>query len=194
MAYDKMCCDCEFFDRNQKTSDWFSGKEKYKCKKDGDYYKLDNPSCYRFEKKKTDGYTPSGCFITTITCEVLGYEDNCELLTVLRNFRENYLKKDSKYLPLLLQYDQIGPIISNNIFAREDKYPLCLGLLIDYLIPCANLIKEGNFEFAVNIYVNMVTKLQEEFGIDWIKADLGADYDIETLGKGRSRSKNIASV
>ena len=50
-----------------------------------------------------------------IVVNVLGYEDNCELLETLRSFRDNYLKLNKEYIPMLMQYDNIGPIISNNL-------------------------------------------------------------------------------
>ena len=39
---------------------------------------------------------------------ILFTADNCELLTLLRDFRDNTLKTNPKYIPILLQYDKTG--------------------------------------------------------------------------------------
>ena len=48
----------------------------------------------------------SGCYITTIVCDVLGLDDDCSLLNNLRSFRDNILQKDAKFTPLT--YHQVS--------------------------------------------------------------------------------------
>ena len=185
---EKLCCDCANLNRDDVCRDWYSGKETYRCKKHWKYVKLDDKACNSFAELRTTGsYTPSGCFITTIICNILGYEDDCELLTVLRNFRDTILKANPEYLPILLEYDKVGPMISNKIQNESNNNVLCLGLLNYFLIPCVGAIKNNNIEEAVDIYQNMVMQLHDDYELPVIKVDTTESYDLETLGKGRIR-------
>lgn len=182
------CCDCEHLNRNDERKDWFSSKITYRCKECWNYKSLDDKACSNFkDKTNNNGYTPSRCYITTIVCDILGYEDNCELLCILRNFRDNYLKINPNYIPLLIEYDNIGPKISEEIKAEKNNYGFCLGIMTYFLIPCANAIKNEDIEEAINIYQNMVMYLNDEFSLPNITINLNNNYDIETLGKGRIR-------
>lgn len=190
MAQQQYCCDCEELNRNDTYKPWFSDETKYKCKVCYEYKSLTDPACRFIKplKKDTGSYTPSGCFITTIVCNILGYEDNCELLTLLRDFRDNTLKTNPEYIPILLQYDKIGPLISEGIQKEPNHDRLCLGLMTYFLIPCANAIKEGNISEAVEIYQNMVVQLSGDFEIPITSISASEDYDLETIGKGRIRT------
>ena len=142
MTHQQFCCDCKELNRNDTYKVWWSDETKYKCKICYEYKKLTDPACSLINpiKKDTGSYTPTGCFITTIVCNILGYEDNCELLTLFRNFRDNTLKINPKYISILLEYDQIGPLISLRIQKEKNNDRLCLGLMNYFLIPCANAI------------------------------------------------------
>lgn len=185
---EEYCGYCAWLD--EKNKERYSSLDRYYCDKRGGYHELTEKGCYSFMKdpekgKKEGGYQPSGCYITTIVCEILGYDDDCELLTILRNFRDTYLKNNIEYLPILLEYDAIGPIISDNIAKRRDAYRLCLNILSNFLIPCAKDIQNGQYATAIEIYKNMVLKLKEDFTIEGIS--INENYDINTVGKGRFR-------
>lgn len=191
------CGECAHLDWNNKER--YTSRDRYYCDRCGKYVELTESSCYRFIKdpsktKEDGGYTPSGCYITTIVCSVLGYSDNCELLETLRSFRENVLKQNVNYIPILIEYDEIGPVISEKISSKEDSYKFCLELMKNYLIPCANLINNGNFEQAVSVYQNMVFYLNDYFGLEGITVDENKTYDLENLGKGRIRSQIIPAT
>lgn len=186
------CCDCENLDRKNEYKDWFSGEIKYKCIACGDYKKLTDTACYSNFKelrKDTGSYTPAGCFITTIVCNILGYDDNCELLVLFRNFRDTVLKTNPMYLPILVEYDIIGPLISMKIEKEKNHYGLALGLMNHFLLPCANAIKNENIDEAVEIYSNMVNYLRDEYELPLCNVNMlmNKNLDIETLGKGRIR-------
>ena len=195
MAYN-YCCDCEYLDRKDEYTNWFSGDTKYKCKKCWEYKKLTDSVCSSFKeiKKDTGSYTPSGCYITTIVCDILGYNDNCELLTLLRNFRDNTLKNNPTYLPLLIEYDIIGPTISKRIKKEKNNYIFALGLMNYFLLPCANLIKAGDIEGAIEAYTNMVNQLKDEFELPTFQINVDGINDLENLGKGRIRQPKTSEV
>lgn len=140
-------------------------------------------------ESSNNSYTPSGCYITTMICNILGYPDDCELLTTLRMLRDNVLKCDFNYIDLLCQYDIVGPLISHKLIEKEDNYRFSLQVCYNYLIPCINAIKEGFISESVRIYTNMVTYLCETFNIELVKPSRNLKYDINILGKGRQRLK-----
>ena len=115
----EFCGDCIHLDWNNKER--YTSIDRYYCDLKGKYVETKDYSCWSYseDKNRTKGndnsYTPSGCYITTIVCNILAYDDNCELLTILRDFRDNYLKTNHNYIPLLLEYDKIGPLISEEI-------------------------------------------------------------------------------
>ena len=179
------CGDCAKFDMNQKEywGDRYYCVEKYK------YREANEEACTNFIKKPEGGYTPCGCFITTIVCIKLGYQDNCDLLETLRFLRKNYLKNTDEGRKLLQEYDIIGPVISQEIAKCPAKDSLIL--VQKYLLPCYNSIKQNQYEDAIKIYTNMVNELRERFSYAFIDANL--DYNLksseEDLGKGRIRLK-----
>ena len=185
-----ICGQCTRLDWNNKEK--WSSVDKYWCKSGHGYRepnekKCNYDFCYNHESSHTpgNGYTPSGCYITTMVCNILGYEDNCSLLSLLRKFRENVLKCDFRYYQLLIQYDMIGPMLSKAILDKEDNYSYALHMCNDFLLPCASLIKEGMLDGAVEVYKNMVQSLSEDFNIVIPEPKRSANYEINTLGKAR---------
>jgi len=189
------CGNCCHLDWNNKEK--YSSRDKYWCKDKKRYVEPTDTSCDYFLKDRSKpndgGYTPSGCYITTIIVDILGYEDNCEVLNVLRNFRDNVLKTNIKYLPLLFEYDIIGPIICEYIKSEKNNEQLCLGLLKHFLIPCVNLIKENKFEEAVEVYRNLVLHLRSNYEIILTDIIIPDDYSIEDIGKGRIRQPKTSN-
>lgn len=182
------CNDCIKLETDNRAS---LKETKYYCKELHQYKNPNEEQCSYFSynresnKKPNDGFTPSGCYITTMVCNILGYEDNCSLLSLLRKFRENVLKCDFRYYQLLIQYDMIGPVLSKAILEKEDNYSYALHMCTDFLLPCASLIKEGMLDGAVEVYKNMVQSLSEDFNIVIPEPKRSANYEINTLGKAR---------
>ena len=192
-----LCCsNCDWYDRN---STHYMNTNMHKCKNDGgwktatDY--CDNHSRAEIKSTSNSGeFKQSGCYITTVICDILGYNDNCETLNMLRLFRENILKCDFKYTDLLLQYDLVGPEISNQLKTMEDNYEYSLKLYHSFLIPCVYAIKEGYVVEAVKIYKNMVTTLCETFNIELVSPKRDMEYDVRTLGKGKRLVRNFGPL
>ncbi len=187
------CGNCANLELDNKEK--YSSVDRYWCKEGHGYRRLTDtcPNDYDFiynpnSNKDDDGYKPSGCYITTIICRILGYDDNCELLNLLRNFRENILKPNKEYLTLLVAYDTYGPQICDKLIASKESHQIAINLLYNYLLPCFELIKTHNFELAINKYQTMVNLLMRMFNIEYNPITINySDIDIDTLGKGRRR-------
>lgn len=194
MANDK-CAKCLNLEWNNKEH--FSSIDRYWCKERRKYVEPTNTACYDFledrSKSQSGGFQQSGCYITTIVVNILGYDDNCELLTILRNFRDNTLKTNPDYLPILFEYDRIGPIISEYLRIQNNK-KFCLELVQNFLIPCTKLIKEEKIEEAVETYKNMVMYLKETFEIPELVINTNVEYNYEDLGKGRIRQRKTSEI
>ncbi|WP_340199493.1 CFI-box-CTERM domain-containing protein [Ascidiimonas sp. W6] len=116
-----------------------------------------------FKKKKTPPPKKNRCcYITTACVEARGLPDDCEELTLLRDFRDTYLMQKPNGEQLIKIYYKHSPYIVHCIRQREDEEEILNGLykIIKY---CAEAIKRGDFELAYQIYCEMVLKLKELF-------------------------------
>lgn len=193
------CGDCEYLGRkeNETYKDFWSGETKYKCKRTGDYKKINDSSCNDIRKieRKNEGYQPSGCYITTIVCDILGLSDNCEILNVLRNFRNNYLRGNKEYEYLLKEYDVIGPIISSRIANNPnelEKMHNAQNLLKGFIVPCARFINVEDYESAIITYTAMVNYLKNIYDINTPNLDNLDNYDYSLSGTGRALKKDTS--
>lgn len=193
----KSCGECLYLDWNNKEK-WTS-KDRYWCRERRKYVETTDRACsYAMEdksKKNDTGYQRFGCYITTMVVDILGYEDNCDLLQTLRSWRENFLRVNVEYLPILVQYDIVGPLISRYILKEQNNRLQCQRIVDYFLIPCVDEIKRGNNVEAVEIYLNMVNHLNDTYGLPSIPISTLANCNFDAmdsemfqnLGKGRVR-------
>lgn len=146
----------------------FSGDywcRKKDCRVDDDtYYKY----CRNYSYDECPIYkqqTSSGCFITTITCQILGYDDRNMVMNNLRNFRDNILQKDKKYHDILKEYDVIGPMIADALIQDKDKNQMALGIYQNAILPINELINQKDYEKAVEKYYIMTLMLVNYYGL-----------------------------
>lgn len=178
--YINRCGSCRHFEAgaciNQNT--------KYYC----DWYKA-----YYYPDDSCDHYSTTAptCYITTMVCDVLGYGDDCEGLKVLRDFRDNVLQKNVAYLPLLMEYDVVGPQIAHCIKEEYDKThdkELWQKCYEHYLVPTIDFIKNNEFDKAIIKYNNMINSLKVYFGITDQKITI-ENYDMSVGGHGYIKKK-----
>lgn len=177
------CAYCTYMDVTKER------EGKFYCEKDRYYHFADeinsrNCHCPRWRKdmylgddaiktsrewKRAHGGTSSsssnlsGCFITTIVVNILGLDDNCEVLETLRKFRNNVLQKDEDFRELLMKYDVIGPKIAKILSTLDNKEEVAAEIYFDYLIPCIDAIKAGEYEQAVSVYTDMTNILASKY-------------------------------
>lgn len=177
----EFCGECALLDR--KDCKW---DDRYYCKKTGKRYKLDDSACKYIVKKDQDkkGYTRIGWYITTAICNILGYEDDCEVFTLTSQLRENHFAQTEEGLAFLNEYDFIGPMIADKLY-EENNVEFATSLLERFLIPCAVAIKTGNYEEAAAIYLNMIIMLKAKYGIYAINYNYGLDIMPEEHGRSR---------
>jgi len=94
--------------------------------------------------------TNLGCFLTTACCEYKGLPDDCEELTVLRNFRDTYVPIET-----VKRYYIIAPDIADRIRGDVNRLEYVYSVVKD----CVSDIKSGRTDVALKRYTDMVIKL-----------------------------------
>lgn len=136
-----------------------------------------------------------GCYLTTMICDILGYNDNNEYLNTMRTFRNNILQKEDKYKPLLIEYDIIGPKISKVLNNDPLKNSIALFYFNKFILPITNLIKNNKKEEAINSYIVMTNNLKNFYGISNTISSIEIDaVDINESGHGIYKVKKITSM
>jgi len=186
--YHNKCGSCEHLNINSPCG------YKYSCSKRYGYHDLNEVKCssYRFDKyrdyNELERIESRQCYITTILCEILGLEDNCEILNAMREFRRVVLQRNLRYLGLLMDYDDVGPKIAECLRNDENKLWIAKELLKHYISPIINCIKEQNYDSAVIMYYNMTNLLMENYQIVGDN-EMIEDYDQSMGGHGRVYKK-----
>lgn len=96
-----------------------------------------------------------GCFLTTACCGYKGLSDDCEELTILRKFRDEYVPKY-----LVERYYQIAPNICVKIQANVND----LESVYKIIVECVNDIKNNRKQSALDKYIDMVNRLEAIYG------------------------------
>lgn len=145
-------------------------------------------SYYDYSK---DHQSSSGCFITTITCEILGMNDNNQYLNSLRKFRNNILQKNKETIKILEEYDFIGPLIAEKLRNDPNRLKIAQSLLVNTIIPVAYNTEMGNYNEAIKKYLEMTKSLITRYNLNVLeltipeinKFDYKKDYSLYGHGK-----------
>ena len=112
-----------------------------------DYYKEHNSSCY----------------LTTACVMTKGLPDDCYELETLREFRDQWLKKQADGERLIKRYYDIAPRIVSEINKREDSKIIYEKLYDSLVEPCVKMIKEKCFEEATELYKKTTVELEHTY-------------------------------
>ena len=165
----KSCFDCRHFVSGADRCTYYdSGIWEEPCHTY--YYNYGNASateCPGYSEKSyyggSSGSSSDGCFLTSACVNHLGKSDDCEELTTLRAFRDNYMKTTPQGQALVKEYYAVAPQIVANIDKSADSdstYDYIYGVITD----CIALIKGGDNQGAQNRYCDMVNTLKTKFG------------------------------
>ena len=145
----------------------------YYCKKDDKYVDTytrntycDNSLKYRQCPIYIKGNSSGGCYLTTAVCDILGKEDDCPTLEALRSFRDNYMKKHEECIPLLEDYDVVGPIISEKLAKDDNRVKIANAMLNIFINEALDAIKDKEYNAAIDTYENMTIYLMDYFNLD----------------------------
>ncbi len=101
-----------------------------------------------------------GCYLTS-ACMIHmqeNFDDNCEELTILRWFRNNFVSDED-----IEHYYKIAPIIVEAINELEDSFSIYKYIYDNVVNPCVQAIKNEDYQFAYDRYKNSKLILEEQF-------------------------------
>lgn len=109
------------------------------------------------------GFHKKFCYITTAVCQSRGLPDDCEELTLLRDYRDHYLKGLPEGEALIRKYYDIAPTIVKHINEREDAQRIYEQINLDYIRPCIGMIRRGELEACREHYRKMTDTLADRY-------------------------------
>lgn len=149
------CRSCDRYDANYRDN-WGDGY----CSYYGRHVDGGSSACSHYRCDEN-----SGCFLTTMTCLILGEPDDGPTLTTLRAFRENVLRKEVRFAPILEEYDVLGLRISERLWSDPDRERVAGSLMAEHLTPVLEAVRAGQTETAVERYRAMVRMLQQRYAL-----------------------------
>ncbi len=140
----------------------------YACRKSGKDVNEDiyNKYCQGYDYGDCPiykGYDSGGCFLTSACVEAKGLSDDCYELTVLRGFRDQYLRKTENGRNEIAEYYFIAPQIVTAIKNRQDAAAIFEAIYSDMIKPCIEMIEQGDNDGAHSLYRKMVKQLQAQY-------------------------------
>lgn len=112
-------------------------------------------------KEINAGFRYRFCFITTAVCESQKKGDDCYELSLLRDFRDDYLLRTAEGVQMVHEYYDVAPSIVKHIGKRQDSDKIYEGIWQQYLSPCIRLIESDRKEECVELYRSMVYELKD---------------------------------
>ena len=106
----------------------------------------------------TSSQKSGGCFLTTACVEAAGLPDNCKELTVLRQFRDEFIAKLPDGPALIRDYYTMAPGIIARINTAPSKADILAGILVD-VRKAVGLIEKGKNGAALNLYRRMTERV-----------------------------------
>lgn len=171
---DETCFQCNgrgYMGRNRLRCDRCSGKGTQRIEEGSNYefkwnilggIELEPKSEIKKELPKDYDKKKHLCFITTSCVESKGLKDNCEQLNILRDFRDNYLKRQENGLREIQEYYEIAPGIVRAINSGDDSRRVYEQIYERDIRTAIALIQRGNYDVGHNHYKEMVLRLKKE--------------------------------
>lgn len=108
----------------------------------------------------------------------------------LRNFRDNYMMNRQECIPLLIEYEVIGPIISRHIEQDKDTAQT---MLETYISKAIALIHQESYESAIETYKLMVEYLKNKYNLNNLSIDMN-DIDFNTINQEPLNKEKVRTL
>ena len=109
------------------------------------------------------GNDSSGCFLTSACIEARGLSDDCHELTVLRAFRDGYMRTTPTGTSDICEYYHTAPAIVEKIKTLPNAAEIFDQIYSELVLPCVQLIEVGSNEDAYAKYKNYTKALQAQY-------------------------------
>ena len=104
-----------------------------------------------------------GCYLTTACIRARALPDDCKELTVLRSFRDGYMRNTRDGEAEIADYYRLAPRIVSRIKALPDADRIWNGVYEELIAPCVQMIGAGRQEDAHALYRSYTLKLNEKY-------------------------------
>lgn len=113
---------------------------------------------------KINGIFAGSCFIATACVNAVGgaEQSNYEL-SLLREYRDEYVRKLDFGESLLREYYSIAPGIVMSILAQKDSRQILCSLHENYIAHAVSFIEAGERENALDIYFKLIEELKSTY-------------------------------
>ena len=119
--------------------------------------RYENNDCQRYSRRSSG---QDDCFLTTAATACIGLADDCWELSILREFRDEYLLKTVAGTELVSEYYAIAPNIVRQVNTQTDAQQRWLHTYWNGILPTAILVRLGMHRLAEYSYRRMVKRLQ----------------------------------
>ena len=109
------------------------------------------------------GSSSGGCYLTSACVEAMGLADDCHELTVLRAFRDGYMRTTETGPADICHYYHTAPVIVARIKADAKSAAVFEAIYQELVLPCVKLIESARNGEAYEIYKGYVQKLEEKY-------------------------------
>ncbi len=154
------------------------------------FYYPDSPACSHYELRGAYG---SSCFITTVVCHILGYDDDCFALESLRSLRDNFMQPNEECKEDLFAYDTVGPQIAKILcddYNETKDTSVAQALYLNFILPASIEASQEKPNNAITIYKKMTNMLQETYNIK-TNEELLKEYDQSKGGHGYVKTREV---
>lgn len=100
------------------------------------------------------------CMLTNACVEVLGKDDDCWELTMLRKLRDDYVQYQPNGGKDIEAYYDLAPRLIAAINARDDSRYQWERIHRQYIVPCSRRVHIGDYSGAVAVYRDMLADVQ----------------------------------
>ncbi|WP_300569546.1 CFI-box-CTERM domain-containing protein [uncultured Acetatifactor sp.] len=108
----------------------------------------------------------SRCFITTAVCLTLGKPDNCEELTLMRSFRDEWLREQPDGAKRIEEYYSIAPTIVARIDGLPERQSIYADIYKQYIKPCVENAERKSYDNCNQIYTKMLDILKQLYYLE----------------------------
>lgn len=105
----------------------------------------------------------SGCFLTSACVEAKGMSDDCYELSVLRDFRDSFLRNQPKGEAEIREYYFVAPQIVSAIKQKAESLSIFDSIYEECVRPCVEMIEVGKNDDAHLLYRETVKRLQKQY-------------------------------
>ena len=95
----------------------------------------------------------------------MGYEDNCEVMTKLRGYLDQWLAVSPGGIELIREYYETAPTLVEKLKKSVYYAEICRELWDTYLLPCVGMINDNQLTQCRDHYIKMVHTLEQRLRI-----------------------------